>query len=424
VSKEAFQMTAVPATRWLQLTIGVACMVTIANLQYGWTLFVHPINEKYGWGRPAIQVAFTVLVLAETWLIPFEGWFVDRFGPKRVVLFGGVFVGIGWVMNSFADSLPLLYVAAALGGIGAGAVFGTCIGNSVRWFPERRGLATGLTAAGYGMGSVFTLVPIQNMIHSSGYEAAFLWFGIGQGIVVCLLAFALRAPWPGAVPAAAPAVTAVARRERDYRPAEVLRAPVFWLLYVMFILVATGGLAATAQLASVARDFKVADVPVNILGLTLPALTFALAIDRVTNGITRPFTGWISDHLGRENTMFVAFTIEAAGIVALSVYGHDPLAFVLLGGLVFFAWGEIASLFPSICTDCFGTTYVTTNAGLLYTAKGMASLLVPVLSYIAVETGHWDTVFMITATMNAVAAVLAIAVLRPMRRRLAARATP
>lgn len=404
-------MPAVPASRWLQLIIGIACMVTIANLQYGWTLFVHPINEKYGWGRPAIQVAFTVLVLAETWLVPFEGWFVDRFGPKIVVLFGGVFVAAGWVMNSAADSLFLLYVGAALGGIGTGCVFGTCIGNAVRWFPDRRGLATGLTAAGFGMGSVFTLIPIQNMIRSSGYEATFLWFGLGQGVVVCVLALGLRPPAPGAVPAAA----RLGPQVRDYSPAETVRSPLFWLLYVMFVLVAAGGLAATAQLAPIARDFKVADVPVSLLGITLPALTFALAIDRVMNGITRPFTGWVSDHLGRETTMFIAFALEAIGIVALSVYGHDPLAFVLLGGLVFFAWGEIASLFPSTCTDCFGTKYATTNAGLLYTAKGTASLLVPVLSFIAVETGHWHLVFMITAAMNAIAAVLAIAVLRPMR---------
>ena len=402
---------ALPATRWLQLLFGIVCMVAIANLQYGWTLFVHPIHDKFGWSRPAIQVAFTILILAETWLVPIEGWFVDRFGPRRTVLVGGVFVAAGWITNSFADTLMLLYVGAALGGIGAGCVFGTCIGNVVRWFPDRRGLATGLTAAGYGMGSVFTLIPIQDVIRASGYESAFFWFGLGQGAVVCLVALGLRTPGRGILPTG-PAVDAPVR---DYRPSETLRSPLFWLLYLMFVLVATGGLAATAQLASIAADFGVAQIPVSLLGITLPALTFALAIDRVMNGITRPLTGWISDHLGRETTMFIAFGLEAAGIAALSAYGRDPVAFVLLGGLVFFAWGEVASLFPSICTDCFGTEYATTNAGSLYTAKGTASLLVPVLGYIAVETGHWHVVFTITAAMNAVAALLAIALLRPMR---------
>ena len=400
-----------PATRWLQLLLGIVCMVAIANLQYGWTLFVHPIHAKHGWSRPAIQVAFTILILAETWLVPIEGWFVDRFGPRITVLFGGVFVAAGWITNSVADTLLLLYIGAALGGIGAGCVFGTCIGNVVRWFPDRRGLATGLTAAGYGMGSVFTLIPIQDVIRASGYEAAFFWFGLGQGAVVCLLALGLHTPGRGALPSVPSADPPV----RDHRPAETLRSPLFWLLYLMLVLVATGGLAATAQLAPIALDFGVAGVPVSLLGITLPALTFALAIDRVMNGVTRPLTGWISDHLGRETTMFIAFGLEAVGIAALSAYGHDPLAFVLLGGLVFFAWGEVASLFPAMCTDCFGTAYATTNAGFLYTAKGTASLLVPVLSYIAIATGHWHTVFTITATMNAVAAILAIAVLRPMR---------
>ena len=412
---------AVPATRWLQLTAGVACMVMIANLQYGWTLFVHPIHDRHGWGRPAIQVAFTIFVLAETWLVPIEGWIVDRFGPKLVVMAGGVLIGLAWALNSVADSLFLLYVGAALGGIGTGAVFGTCIGNAVKWFPDRRGLATGLTAAGFGMGSVFTIIPIQDVIRTSGYEAAFLWFGLGQGLVVMAVAWVLRAPHAGEKP---PMPARVGQSTRDYAPLEVLRAPLFWLLYLMFILVGAGGLMATAQLAPIAHDFMVAEVPVHLLGLTLPALTFALVIDRVLNGVTRPFCGWISDHIGRETTMCVAFALEAAGIWALWVYGHDPLWFVLLGGIVFFAWGEIASLFPSVCTDCFGMKYATTNAGLLYTAKGVASMLIPLASLHVEQTGSWHDVFLAAAIMNFVAAVLAILALRPMRMSLLARPGP
>lgn len=421
MSRGKSTVPAVPAARWLQLSAGIVCMVMIANLQYGWTLFVHPINDKYGWGRPAIQVAFTIFVLTESWLVPIEGWVVDRFGPKVVVASGGLLVGLAWALNSVADSLSLLYAGAALGGIGAGAVFGTCIGNAVKWFPDRRGLATGLTAAGFGMGSVFTIIPIQDVIRTSGYEAAFLWFGLGQGIVVMALAWALRAPRPDeklSMPAH------VSQSTRDCTPLEVLRTPLFWLLYLMFILVSAGGLMATAQLAPIARDFKVADVPVNLLGLTLPALTFALTIDRVLNGITRPFCGWISDHIGRETTMFIVFTLEAAGIWALWLYGQDPLWFVLLGGIVFFAWGEIASLFPSVCTDCFGTKYAATNAGLLYTAKGTASMLIPLASLHVIQTGSWHDVFLVAAIMNFVAAVLAIVALRPMRVSFIARPTP
>jgi OFA family oxalate/formate antiporter-like MFS transporter len=249
------------------------------------------------------------------------------------------------------------------------------------------------------------------MIRSSGYEATFFWFGLGQGVVVFVLGWLLLAPRPGQLPAS----TRVQQSARNYTPAEMLRTPIFWVMYLMFVLVGAGGLMATAQLAPIANDFKVAGVPVTLIGITLPALTFALSIDRVLNGITRPFFGWVSDHIGRENTMFIAFSLEAVGIWALSALGHDPVMFVLLSGLVFFAWGEIYSLFPSTCTDVYGAKYATTNAGLLYTAKGTASLLVPLGNVLMVATGDWHAVFVAAAIMNAVAAVMALAVLRPLR---------
>jgi len=402
-----------PFYRWGQLLMGIVCMAMIANLQYGWTLFVNPIADKHGWSRAAIQVAFTIFVLTETWLVPIEGYLVDRFGPRPVVLVGGLLCGLGWVLNSFADSLPMLYVAAAVGGIGAGAVYGTCVGNALKWFPDRRGLAAGLTAAGFGAGSALTIVPISAFIKSNGYEAAFFYFGIGQGLVVFLISWALtRAPDHSKKAGD----SLVQQSKRDYAPTEVLRKPVFWVMYVMFVLVAAGGLMATAQLAPIAKDFKIGDIPVNIMGLVLPALTFALAIDRVLNGLTRPFFGWVSDRIGREQTMFIAFGLEAVGILALYQFGQNPIAFVILTGVVFFAWGEIYSLFPSTCADTFGSKYAAANAGLLYTAKGTASLLVPLSSVLAAATGGWHTVFIVASIMNAVAALMAWFVLRPMRR--------
>ena len=402
-----------PLYRWGQLLMGIVCMAMIANLQYGWTLFVNPIADKHGWSRAAIQVAFTIFVLTETWLVPIEGYLVDRFGPRPVVLVGGILCGLGWALNSIADSLTMLYIAAAVGGVGAGAVYGTCVGNALKWFPDRRGLAAGLTAAGFGAGSALTIVPISAFIKSSGYEAAFLYFGIGQGLVVFLIAWALtRAP-------AHPTKSAdihVQQTKRDYRPTEIVRTPVFWVMYVMFVLVAAGGLMATAQLAPIAKDFKIMDVPVNIMGLILPALTFALAIDRVLNGLTRPFFGWVSDRIGRELTMLIAFGLESIGILLLYQFGQDPVAFVILTGVVFFAWGEIYSLFPSTCADTFGSKYAAANAGMLYTAKGTASLLVPLSSVLAAATGGWHAVFIVASIMNGVAALMAWFVLRPMRR--------
>jgi OFA family oxalate/formate antiporter-like MFS transporter len=405
------------------LIFGIICMVMIANLQYGWTLFVTPIDQKYHWGRAAIQVAFTIFVLTETWLVPFEGYLIDKFGPRVMICGSGFLVAIAWMINAYADSLALLYLAAAIGGIGAGVIYGGSVGNALKWFPDRRGLAAGLTAAGFGAGSALTVIPIASMIQSSGYEAAFWWFGIGQGVVVILVALLLRAPEPGEV--VVPAAPAVQQTRRDYTPTEVL-APLatwqfykspFFIMYLMFVMVGAGGLMAIAQLAPIANDYKIAGVPVSILGLTLPALTFALTIDRVLNGVCRPFFGWVSDHIGRENTMFIAFFLEGLGIYALLYFASNPFLFVILSGLVFFAWGEIYSLFPATCTDIYGRKFATTNYGMLYTAKGTASLLVPLANVLTSATGSWHAVFYVAAILNIIAAVMALAVLRPMRRR-------
>lgn len=401
------------ATRWGQLIFGIICMVMIANLQYGWTLFVNPIDQKFHWGRAAIQVAFTIFVLTETWLVPFEGYLIDKFGPKIMICGSGVLVAVAWVVNSMADSLFLLYVGAAIGGVGAGVIYGGSVGNALKWFPDRRGLAAGLTAAGFGAGSALTIIPIASMIASSGYQSTFLWFGLGQGIIVCIVGLLLKAPQAGEV--AIPAAPAVQQTRRDYGPAEVLKTPPFWVMYAMFVMVGAGGLMAIAQLAPIALDYKIATIPVSILGLTLPALTFALTIDRVLNGICRPFFGWVSDQIGRENTMFIAFFAEGVGIYALLYFANNPVLFVILSGIVFFAWGEIYSLFPATCTDIYGRKFATTNYGMLYTAKGTASLLVPLASVLTAATGSWHAVFYVAAILNIVAAVMALFVLKPMR---------
>jgi OFA family oxalate/formate antiporter-like MFS transporter len=416
-ASSAEKVRASEGTRWGQLVFGIICMVMIANLQYGWTLFVGPIDQKYHWGRAAIQVAFTIFVLTETWLVPIEGYLIDKFGPRAMISASGVLVAIAWVINSVADSLPMLYLGAAIGGIGAGVVYGGAVGNALKWFPDRRGLAAGLTAAGFGAGSALTVIPIANMIASSGYQSAFLWFGLGQGLVVVLVGLLLRAPETGEVPAS----QAVQQSRRDYEWTEVLKTPVFYVMYIMFVAVGAGGLMAIAQLAPIANDFKIATVPVSLIGLTLPALTFALTIDRVLNGICRPFFGWVSDQIGRENTMFIAFLLEGIGIFALLYFGTDPVLFVILSGLVFFAWGEIYSLFPATCTDLYGKKYATTNYGMLYTAKGTAALLVPLANVLTTATGSWHAVFYVAAILNIVAAVMALFVLKPMRMRFISR---
>ncbi len=395
-------------------------MVMIANLQYGWTLFVNPIAAKFHWTKAAIQVAFTLFVLTETWLVPFEGYLVDVFGPRLLVAAGGVLVGVAWVINSQAATLTTLYLGAIVGGVGAGIVYGMAVGNALKWFPDRRGLAAGLTAAGFGAGSALTIVPIYNMIRGSGYQSAFLFFGVLQGLVVLAAAGFLRAPKKGDVPAVA-ATPALHQSTRDYTPIEMVRTPAFWLQYVMMTMVATGGLMAVAQLAPMAKDYKVADLPVSLFGITMAALPFALSLDRILNGLTRPFFGWVSDHIGRENTMFIAFGLEGLAIILLLQLAHIPIMFVVLSGLVFFGWGEIYSLFPSINGDLFGRKFATTNYGVLYTAKGMASLLVPIGSILKASTGSWVPIFMVAIAFDFIAALLALFALKPLCTRWVAR---
>jgi OFA family oxalate/formate antiporter-like MFS transporter len=404
-----------PAPRWAQLACGVLCMVMIANLQYGWTLFVNPIDQKYHWGVAGIQVAFSIFVATETWLVPIEGWFVDRFGPRVVVAFGGVLVALAWALDSVANSLPILYVAAALSGVGAGAVYGTCVGNALKWFADRRGLAAGLTAAGFGAGAAATVIPIREVILAYGYQFAFLWFGIAQGLSVLILSQLLRAPKSGEAPKPA---ARLSQSLRDYTPLEMLKSPIFWLLYVMFVMVAASGLMVTAQIAPIAKDFKLANQEVTILFVTATALSAALVIDNILNGLARPFFGFISDIIGRENTMAIVFSLGALAYWGLGTLAHSPYGFVLMAGLIFFTWGEIFSLFPSTCTDTYGVKYATTNAGLLYTAKGTSAWAVPLASLLKNYSGHWHWVFVIATIMNLAVAVLAIFVLKPLRRRV------
>jgi OFA family oxalate/formate antiporter-like MFS transporter len=406
-------MAEAPYYRWMQLVMGLVCMAMIANLQYGWTLFVDPIDAKFHWGRPAIQLAFTLFVVTETWLVPIEAWFVDKFGPGVVVKFGAVMITLAWVLNSYANSLPLLYIGAIFGGIGAGSVYGTCVGNALKWFPDHRGFAAGATAAGFGAGAAITVVPIAHMIATSGYQQAFFSFGIGQGVVVFVLAFFLRKP-SQAVPANKKKLN-LPQTRIDFTPPQVLRSPIFWVMYLVFVMVASGGLMAAAQIAPIAHDFKIANEPVSMLGFQMAALTFAISLDRIFDGFGRPFFGFVSDRIGRENTMFIAFATAAAMLLTLSMYGHIPVVFVLATAVYFGVFGEIYSLFPATSGDTFGVKYATTNNGMLYTAKGTASLLVPLASIVAKDFG-WQAVFVIAVALNATAALLAIFVMKPMRR--------
>jgi MFS transporter, OFA family, oxalate/formate antiporter len=396
--------------RWTQLVVGIFTMVMIANLQYGWTLFVDPMNERTNFGRPFITGLLTTFILFETWLVPFEAYLVDRFGPRLLVALGGVCVGVSWWTYSVVDSQLLMTLAAIIGGIGGGIVYGTAVGSALKWFPDRRGLAAGLTAAGYGAGSAATVIPIANMIQSNGYQATFAFFGLIQAVLVVVGALLLRVPRKDEVPL--PKQATVRQTIRDYTPTQAIKTPVFWLMYAMMTLIGVGGLMATGVLASVAKDLGVDKSNVNLGFTALAVVPFALSLDRILNGVTRPFWGWVSDHIGRERTMTLAFGLEAIAILVFLSTWNNPVLFAICSGLAFFGYGEIYSLFPAMSADMFGRGFATTNYGLLYTSKGLASLLIPVGAIIQSVTNSWTPVFAAAVVFDLIAATLAFTVLR------------
>lgn len=410
--------------RWVQLVTGIVCMAMVANLQYGWTLFVGPINAAHPeWTKTAIQATFAMFIITETWLVPFEGWLVDKFGPRPVVAVGAVLAAIAWVMNSQATSLDTFYVAAVIGGIGAGCVYGTCVGNALKWFPDKRGLAAGLTAAGFGAGAALTVIPISNMIQSDGYQAAFHFFGIAQGIIIFVLSMLLVRPAP---PVGIKIVARQTQAKYSMTTSQMLKTPVFWLIYALFVCVAMGGVMATAQIKPIGHDWGLSGINVDVFGTTMTLLTLAVSIDSLCNGFTRPLCGFLSDRLGRENTMLLVFTGEAVALLGLYHFGHSPVGFVIFAALIFACWGEIFSIFPAISADTFGPKYATANNGMTYTAKGTASLIVPWASYVVsggashakvMAADSWGTVFYVCAGVTFAAALISKFVLQKYRKK-------
>lgn len=402
------------SNRWLMLILGIICMASVANLQYGWTLFVLPIEHKFGWSKADIQVAFTLFILLETWLVPFEGYIVDRIGPRWVVMFGGFCTFLAWFIDSNATSLGMLYLGGAIGGIAGGAVYGTCVGNALKWFPDKRGLCAGLTAAGFGAGAAITIAPIRAMIESSGYQHTFLFFAILYAVIIIVVSQFLKAPRPGTadMPAMDKIKTAQGTAD-DVPPQQALRSPLFWIMYLMFFLVAAGGLMSAAQLSPIAHERGIANTLVTIFGITTPAIVAALTFHSITNGVGRPLNGWFSDHIGRANMMGISFILLAFFIAMFGFFGNTPMMFILTDALVFLFWGDIFSLFAATVGDAFGRKYATVNYGLMYTAKGAASLLIPFGNVLTRSTGSWHAVYTVGCLMALIASLLAFFVLKP-----------
>ena len=403
--------------RWAQLALGMICMMTISSPQYVWTLMTKPLMAKLGITLPEVQVTFSILVFLQAFCAPFQGALIDRFGARTLISIGTLLAGVSWMLASHATSTTMLYLTyGGVGGIGTGIVYVGVVGLVVRWFPDRRGLAAGAVAAGYGMGAILTTFPVSASISSRGIEGTLLLFGVVFAVIGLAAAQGLRMP-----PRAAAQQRSATPAPRDYRPVEMARQPLFWLMFAMMTMMSTSGLMVTSQMASFAADFGVSKVMV----FGLAALPLALTIDRFTNGLTRPLFGWISDRAGRENTMVIAFALEAAAMFAWLMLRDDAILFVLLSGVVFFGWGEIFSLFPATLTDTFGTRHATANYGWLYLSFGIGSIFGgPLAALLHQHTGSWVPVFGCAIALDLASAALALFVLKPVRARFVANARP
>jgi MFS transporter, OFA family, oxalate/formate antiporter len=405
-------------TRWVQLALGLVCMMSISSPQYVWTLFTKPLAAKLGVGLPELQVTFSVLVFLQAFFSPFQGALIERFGARTLISIGTVMAGLSWTLASYAHSTTGLYLTyGALGGLGTGTVYVGVIGLVVSWFPDRRGFAAGMAAAGYGMGAIVTTFPIAASLQSRGLEPTLWLYGIMFAVVGFVASQGLRS-----APAAAAATSHRGSEESapgELRPSQVLKTPVFWLMFLMMTMMATSGLMVTSQMATFGADFGITKTVV----FGLAALPLALTLDRFTNGLTRPLFGYISDRIGREPTMFIAFALEAGAMTLWLALRGDPMLFVLLSGVVFLGWGEIFSLFPSTLTDTFGAAHATANYGWLYLSFGIGAVFGgPLAALLHQHAGSWLPVFACAIALDLASALLALFVLKPVRARFMHRA--
>jgi OFA family oxalate/formate antiporter-like MFS transporter len=409
--------------RWVQLTAGIVAMMAVANLQYAWTLFTKPIQAHLHVSLGAVQWTIVLFVALETWLVPLEGFLVDRIGPRFMLGFGAVLAGLGWIGSGYAESIYGLYFWYGMGGIGAGAVYGGTIGNALKWFPDHRGLCVGLTAGAFGVGTATTIAPVAAMLKTSGYQHTFIVWGIIQGFVVLFSSLFLARPPVGWEPPnwkekEAKIKTKVKTSAVDMTPWQMLHQPSFYVIYLMMTMLAFGGLVVTVQLNPMASSYHVDNV---VVAFGMTALVLAITVDRIMNGLTRPFWGWVSDNIGRENALFISFILESIAVYALLQLIRRPVWFVALSGLCFFAWGNIYSLFPSITGDLFGRKWATTNYGIVYTAKGVATAFAgPGAAWLFARTGSWTKVFWAMIVCDLIAAFMALLWLKPLAARIVA----
>lgn len=395
------------AAKWRQMIAGLVCMGAISSPQYVWTLFTPVLKTDFNTSAAALQITFSLLIVLQTLFSPIQGWIARHVSPRNLIMAGIVLTGLSWVASAQVHSLTMLYLTyGGLGGVGTGIVYVGVVSLLMQWFPKNRGMAAGAAAAGYGMGAMLTTFPISHLLAATDWRNTMMVFGVIMAVVGVVAACFLKVPESVTTPDAPEAT--------GYLTSYVVRTPLFWLMFFMMATMATSGLMVTSQLAQIGTDFGVAHL--TILGMA--ALPLAMTLDRIANGVTRPLFGWVSDHLGREQTMAFAFSLEALALTCWLALANHPVAFVLLSGIVFLGWGEIFSLFPATLTDTFGTRDASRNYGLLYMAQGVGAVFGgPLAAWLHQASGNWHMVFTLAIGGDLLTAFLALAVLRPMRRR-------
>lgn len=398
-------------TPWYQLILGLICMASISSPQYIWTLLTKPFITKLGVSLPELQITFSLLIILQTFFSPFQGKLIDRFGPKFLIFIGTILSGLSWILSSQVTHLTELYlVYGCIGGLGTGIVYVGIVSLMVKWFPQKRGFAAGAVAAGYGMGALLTTFPVSISLAQYGLEHTLILFGVIFCCVGGIAILGLKTP-----PQSVDEIKELSSTIRHYQftSKEMLSQPIFWLMFLMMVMMSTSGLMITSQMAAFAEDFGIS----HTIVFGMAALPLALSLDRLTNGLTRPLFGFISDKMGRENTMFIAFFLEAIAMLVWLMCRQDPILFVILSGIVFFGWGEIFSLFPSTLTDTFGVKHATANYGWLYLSQGIGAIFgCPFAALLFQHTQNWNIVFYCAISFDVLSALLALLILKPWRK--------
>lgn len=380
-------------SRWLILISSIIVMMVISIYQYSWSIYAYAISNDLKWTLTTISLTFTIYVYLSTFIQPFSGFLADNYGSRKLAFISSILVGMGFIASSYTSRPEELYLTYGLGSLGVGALYGIATGTAVKWFSERKGLATGLVTFGFGAGASLFNLPIQSLINANGFRNAFTYVGIFMLVVLIPLSFMMVYPKTSGSKDSG----MTKGSEVNYTPTKMLRTWQWYLIYLTFIITPTAALMFGAQLKPMAVEFN---IPTNYLNVVL--VVFPLA-----NGLSRVIAGIISDRIGRERTMAIFYSLLGISLLGLSFLGSTPPSFLLFTFIASLLGGSPYTFYPSIIGDYYGTKYVTVNYGITYTAKAWSGLLSGwVTAYLVEAYGTYRLPLTFIALLCMAAAVL------------------